>query len=268
MTLVERKTVAEVWLNTCKRLGQTVMVQVGGASLVEVVALAKHAEEMKADAILCLPELFFRPKTITDLIQYLYYVSKGAPNTPLLYYHIPSFTGVNLDMAQFLEKGRDTIPTLAGIKFTDTDLEEGARCIKEAGNDMVVFLGADQLISAASVLGFDSLIATTLNLWPYMHDQILNNAKLDRFREMSEMQYRLSEWVQIITKQGSWVPAMKMAMKVITGLDMGPVRPPLISLESNQVQEMINELETVCKKACNLCVYQESKYLRPPRSRI
>lgn len=56
---------------------------------------AKHAENIKADSILCLPELYFSPSTSDQLKDYLKLVSSAAPNTPLLYYHIPSLTNVN-----------------------------------------------------------------------------------------------------------------------------------------------------------------------------
>lgn len=55
---------------------------------------AAHAEKCQVDALLCLPELFNKPKTATELIDYLKLVSKAAPNTPLLYYHLPMWTNV------------------------------------------------------------------------------------------------------------------------------------------------------------------------------
>lgn len=56
---------------------------------------AKHAESLKVDALLCLPELYMKPKTSDELINYLSIVGKAAPNTPLFYYHVPMFSNVN-----------------------------------------------------------------------------------------------------------------------------------------------------------------------------
>jgi dihydrodipicolinate synthase/N-acetylneuraminate lyase len=55
---------------------------------------AAHAESVGVDALLCLPELFNKPVTVDQLVQYLKYVAQAAPKTALLYYHIPSYTGV------------------------------------------------------------------------------------------------------------------------------------------------------------------------------
>lgn len=60
-----------------------------------IILQAKHAESLHVDAILCLPELYFKPRTSEQLIEYLEIVGQAAPNTPLLYYHIPMFTNIN-----------------------------------------------------------------------------------------------------------------------------------------------------------------------------
>lgn len=95
MTTEERKAVLNAWMKASQPYGLTVMAQVGGTNMSDVKSLARHAEAMKASAILCLADLFFRPSSVDDLLKYLNIVSQAAPNTPLLYYHIPSFTGIN-----------------------------------------------------------------------------------------------------------------------------------------------------------------------------
>lgn len=94
MTVDQRKKVLEAWLKAAKTTGQYVMVQIGGAPLPDVLELAKHAEKSGAHSILCLPELYIKPTKNEDLVSYLKLVSKAAPNTPLLYYHVPMFSDV------------------------------------------------------------------------------------------------------------------------------------------------------------------------------
>lgn len=95
MTTKERLDVVNEWVKASALFGQTVMVQVGGTNMADVKTLAREAEKAKVSSILCLADLFFRPSTVDDLLKYLNIVSKEAPSTPLLYYHIPSFTGIN-----------------------------------------------------------------------------------------------------------------------------------------------------------------------------
>lgn len=58
---------------------------------------AKHAESLEVTGIVCLPDLFFKPKSADELVLYLKAVGQSAPKTPLLYYHTPSFTGVQCE---------------------------------------------------------------------------------------------------------------------------------------------------------------------------
>lgn len=95
MNVEERKSVTETWLRAAKITRQHVMVQIGGTNLPDVLELAQHAEANGADSLLCLPELYNKPTTNAQLINYLKIVGQAAPNTPLLLYHIPSYTHVD-----------------------------------------------------------------------------------------------------------------------------------------------------------------------------
>lgn len=77
------------------------MIQVGGAPMDDVIEMARHAESKGADALLCLPDLYFKPTNCQQLLNYLKIIGEAAPNTPLLYYHIPMMTNVNCEFLKF-----------------------------------------------------------------------------------------------------------------------------------------------------------------------
>lgn len=91
----ERKQNFEEWLNACRKYDLQCMVHVGGTAVAAVHDLAAHAEEKGADAVLCLPELFFKPTCVEDLVDYLKKVADHCPTRPLFYYHFPAFSKVN-----------------------------------------------------------------------------------------------------------------------------------------------------------------------------
>jgi N-acetylneuraminate lyase len=101
-TVEEREKIAEAWLTASKKTGQTIVVQVGGTNLADVKRLAAHAEKHGADGLLCLADLFHKPTNADQLLDYLKIVSDSAPNTPLLYYHIPLFTGIDSRFILFI----------------------------------------------------------------------------------------------------------------------------------------------------------------------
>ncbi|KAJ8946425.1 hypothetical protein NQ318_014411, partial [Aromia moschata] len=63
LSVAERKLVTEEWAKAVKSTQQHLMIQVGGCPLPDVLDLARHAEQIGAGSILCLPELYFKPKT-------------------------------------------------------------------------------------------------------------------------------------------------------------------------------------------------------------
>ncbi|XP_020284476.1 N-acetylneuraminate lyase-like [Pseudomyrmex gracilis] len=245
MSVAERKLVTESWVRAVKKTQQHLMIQIGGAPLPDVLELARHAESMRVDSVLCLPELYFKPDTAEQLIEYLKTVGEAAPNTPLLYYHIPMFTNVNINMGQFLETIGDKIPSFVGIKFTSNNLEEGARALRANNGKYVVFLGNDQLIKTAREIGMDSFILTSINMFPEIVMDILAADKETQETLATSLQEKLSKIVTAITNHGNWVQTMKAAMALLTDIPVGPPRAPLTPISSAALEIMTKDLRSL-----------------------
>ncbi|XP_017770414.1 PREDICTED: N-acetylneuraminate lyase-like [Nicrophorus vespilloides] len=247
LTVEERKLLCDAWLRAS--LPEThVMVQVGGLPLPYVLELAEHAEKAGAHSLLCLPDLYNKPNNNEELIEYLKLVSKAAPNTPLLYYHIPMFTNVNIDMGKFLNDRVNEVPTFAGIKFTSNDLKEGIEAVNAKNKEFAVFLGADMLMAESYALGFDSSIATTLNIFPTLGVNIKKFHNENKFELVEENQSRLSNNVTTITKYGGWVSSMKSAMNLFTRINCGPVRAPIVPVPQRLMNILRNDVERAAEK--------------------
>ncbi|XP_053597155.1 N-acetylneuraminate lyase [Microplitis demolitor] len=245
MSVSERKQVAEAWANAVKITKQHLMIQVGGAPFPDVVELAKHAEGLKVDSILCLPELYFKPTDTKNLMNYLKNVGEAAPNTPLLYYHIPMLTNVNIHMGEFLNLIGDAIPSFVGIKFTSTNLEEGAQAVRANSNQFVVFLGTNLLISAGYSVGIDSFIPTSINMFPGDAIKISDASKQGDGLKATELQEKLSQAVIAISRHGNWVTTMKAAMALLNTIDLGPVRLPNEPISPKSIEIMKKELKSL-----------------------
>ncbi|XP_043474589.1 N-acetylneuraminate lyase-like [Leptopilina heterotoma] len=248
LSLIERKQISEEWAKAVKITGQHLMIQIGGAPLPDVLELARHAESLNVDSLLCLPELYFKPSDAEDLSNYLKIVSSAAPKTPLLYYHIPMFTNVNIHMGNFLQSIGDKVPTFCGIKFTSSNLDECAQAQKADNGRFAVFLGNDQLISAACSMGIDSFIVTTLNIFPEHSLEILESWRNNDCKNANQIQEELSTIVQLISKHGNWVETMKFAMNFVSPLNLENARPPLkqLSPEIKKSMELfLQDLERI-----------------------
>jgi N-acetylneuraminate lyase len=227
LSVDERKRVTEKWQEACKKHNILMMVQISGCPFVDVIELAKHAAEKEVDGVLCLPELYFKPKTISKLVNYLNDIAIHCPDIPLYYYHIPMFTQVDLPMAEFMLEAKTKISNFAGIKYTSGDLEKGLACLQDG---LQVFLGADTILLGALALGFDSAIMTSLNIIPEQSIQILELMKEGKVDQARELQMQINEFVKTTLKDGGgdWVTSMKKAFnKKFVLKHLGPVRKPL-----------------------------------------
>lgn len=245
MSTSERKLVAEAWASAVRTTKQHLMIQVGGASLPDVLELAKHAESIKADSILCLPELYFKPSTSEQLKDYLRLVSSAAPNTPLLYYHIPIFTNVNVHMGEFLESLNEEIPTFVGIKFTSPNLQEGARALRANNGRFVVFLGNNELMDAACAIGMNSFIITSLSMFPELTVEAFTAGNAGNLLKARETQQRLTNVLTSIGKYGTFIETMKAAMSLLTNINPGPPRVPQQPLSAEAMASMTKDLQNL-----------------------
>ncbi|XP_058462466.1 N-acetylneuraminate lyase B-like [Malaya genurostris] len=224
MNLEERKQVTEAWKKACVKNQLLMMTQIGGAPYPDVVALARHAEQIDVDSVLCLPELYFKPKTPGKLTEYLKNIAAHCPSTPFFYYHIPMFTDVNVYMPSFLDMAEKVIPNFRGIKYTSGELDQGTSCLKEG---RTIFLGADSLLCPAVAAGFNSFIMTTLNICPELSIAIINSMRDGNVEEARKVQQQLSGEIAQILRHGDWVSATKKAFNERCSLNLGQTRQPL-----------------------------------------
>jgi N-acetylneuraminate lyase len=94
LTVEERKKLSEKWFEFGRKYELKVVVNIGGLPLPYVYELAQHAEQFKFDAVMVLPDMYYKPRTAEDLVYYLKDVQKYMPTRPFFYYHIPKMTEV------------------------------------------------------------------------------------------------------------------------------------------------------------------------------
>lgn len=94
LTIDERMRLIEKWVEVTRKYDMKVFVNIGGTDLPEVYKLAELVEKLRVDAVMVLPDLFYKPKTAEDLTLYLKDISMRMPTRPMFYYHIPLLTDV------------------------------------------------------------------------------------------------------------------------------------------------------------------------------
>ncbi|KAK7092100.1 N-acetylneuraminate lyase B-like [Littorina saxatilis] len=250
LTAEERMRLTECWVKYGKKNGRLskIIIQVGGTCLKDSITMAKHAETIGADAISTLPPLYFPVATPQDLVEHVRAVAAAAPTIPMYYYHIPFRSGVNINMEQFLLAGRDVIPTLRGIKFSDKDLVQMCACLrtKDArGRNFNIVFGSDEQMLGAMALGADGAIGSTYNWMSGTFRRLLTRLDQGDLQAARLEQTRSQDVVKQVfafgEKTNGTVSTLKVVMSLV-GLDLGPVRGPMRELETKDKEAFFKAL--------------------------
>jgi N-acetylneuraminate lyase len=239
LTGSERREVAARWVSAAK--GRfPVVVHVGHNSLPEARALAGHAEESGAAAIASMAPFFFKPASVAELVDYCAAIAAAAPGLPFYYYHIPGMTGVSIPAAEFLRQAGRRIPSLAGAKFTHTNLLDFQECIAAEGGRYDVLFGHDEILLSGLALGAKGAIGSTYNFAAPVYLRVLEAFEAGDLAAARHDQLQAAQMIQVLLRYGG-VPACKAILQHM-GIDCGPVRPPLKTIAGEQLARLRDEL--------------------------
>jgi len=241
MTSKERKHLAEAWKKHLPP-DMKLIIHVGHLSLEESKALARHAKAIGADAIASIAPCFYKPGSAEDLINWCAGVSEAAPDMPFYYYHMPEMTGVDIPAIQFLKEGADRIPDLAGIKFTFEDLMDYTRALHFRDGRYDILFGRDEILLAGLCLGAQGAVGSTYNYAAPLFLEIMAAWAQQDLAKARATQLQAMEMIALLPAFGG-LAAGKAIMKII-GLDCGPMRIPLRSLDENKLNALHRELQT------------------------
>jgi len=243
LTREERLALAQRWSEVARGTDLRVVVHVGSNSLSDAKVLAAQAENVGAAGVAALAPSYFKPRSLEALIACMADVALAAPATPFYFYDIPSMTGVEFSMPDFLEQARDRIPTLAGIKFTNSDLMAYQRCLKADQGAWDLPFGCDEFLLAALALGATGAVGSTYNFAAPIYHRIMAAFDKDDFKTAREEQFRSVQLVHLLSGFG-YMGAAKAVMGMLD-VPVGPPRLPNGSLTSEQIQQLRGHLDSL-----------------------
>ena len=240
LTLRERQHTAAAFVQAAA--GRVpVVVHVGHNSLQEAQILARHAQQIGADAISAVPPYYFKPDSTRSLVDCLAMITAGAPDLPFYYYHIPVKTGVELDLNDFLHLATQRLHSLVGVKFSDTRLHAISACPYAERYDFVC--GVDEMLLGAWMTGMRGAVGTTYNFAAPLYNRLIACCELGQIEEARRNQARASTMIKVILKTCGR-PGFKAVMGLI-GQDCGPHRLPHSTATPAQISEMHQALEAI-----------------------
>jgi N-acetylneuraminate lyase len=236
----ERQALAQRWSDVTRGSEMRFVVHVGSNCLDDARILAAQAASIEAVAISALAPSYFKPATVAALIDCCANIAAAAPETPFYFYDIPSLTGLTLSMPEFLERGPARIPSLAGLKFTNSDLLAYQHCLRAGGGRFDVPYGTDEWLLAALVLGATGAVGSTYNFAAPIYHRLMTALGRGDLAAAREEQYRSAQLVGILARRG-FAGSAKAVMRML-GVPVGPTRLPLANPTPAQEAELRGEL--------------------------
>lgn len=211
----ERKQIMDVVKSAAPEA--TLIAHIGSVHEDDATQLACHAAEIGYDAISSVAPYYY--KFSTKEINDYYFRLAYATDLPMLVYHIPAFSGVNMGVAEMGAFLND--PKFLGIKFTSNDFFMLEQC-KTAFPDKVVYNGYDEMFLAGLSMGADGGVGSTYNFMAEKFVAIQKLFKENRIPEAQEIQKEANRIITLLCKIG----VMQAEKEVLNqlGFDFGVCR--------------------------------------------
>ena len=199
-----------------------VLIGTGAEDTREAVALSREAEALGADGVMVIPPFYSVP---TDDELYVHYRTiADAIGIPVMVYNNPATANVDL-----------TPPLLARLSTI-----EGCRYVKESTLDVtrvrdIIAACGDRMVVFAGVLGYESAwlgavgwVAVCSNVAPRLSGEMFRAAMAGDRAAALPLFNRLAPLLPWVGGP-RYVSGAKAALR-LTGMDMGPPRPPRLPL--------------------------------------
>lgn len=232
MTVDERRILTET---VAEELGgrYPMIVTIAGYTTAEAVELGRHARECGATAVMAGIPIYMLPSNAA-IYRHLAAI-REAVDLPVMLYHVPATTGIELSLAEIEQLVSDGIIQAIKQSFADSIHTRDAKLA--LGDLAAVYCGQDMSALESLIMGADGWISATPNvltararrLW----DSVQND---DALASLVEQWKALLPFIRFVfdpaLKSGGaphTVEIMKTAITMM-GTPVGPPRPPLALL--------------------------------------
>lgn len=204
------------------------------------LALTEHAVQAGADAVSAVTPVYYSYDE-AQFAAYFRELSAAAGPTPLIAYHIPGRSHVDLSPDFFLELAHDGV--LQGLKYTATDILPLAEVIRQAPPGFVVFNGSDEVLLGGLALGAHGGIGSTYNAIGGAYRQLANHVKNGDLDAARRMQGIANEFISQMGRY-DFLLFLRQALRR-AGIETGHGRAPLPTITDDQQHEIDDVLSTL-----------------------
>lgn len=213
----------------------------GCCALTETVELTAHAVRLGCAGTLMLPPFYYKGVSDDGLYaSFAEVIERVADSSLRIYlYHIPpvSQVGISLDLIERLIKAYPN--TVVGIKDSSGDWSNTNAMLERQWDDFRVFAGAETFLLQNMRGGGAGCISATANINPAAIDRLYQDWQSP---DAESLQAGLDE-IRDIAMAFPMIPGLKATVAHFSGdAEWRTVRPPLVALDNDQHNELIEAL--------------------------
>jgi 4-hydroxy-tetrahydrodipicolinate synthase len=217
----------------------------GTPSLGETVDLTRTAFDLGFDGVVVLPPYYFRNATEDGLYAWFERViQRSVPSDGyLLGYHFPGLAGIGFSL-ELIERLKEAFPVqFAGIKDSSHDPALASDLGKKFGQDLAVFSGTDSYFSMALQNHACGCITAAATLISPGLRTIYDAFMLEK--DPAEAQGQVTAQRHVLEKYPPFPPILKALLARLHGFPMWHVRPPLVDLPLEIVEQALRDFERI-----------------------
>ena len=222
--------------------GFRLLAGTGTPSLTETVDLTRTAFDLGYDGVVVLPPYYYRTVSETGLLAYFSELIRRAlpEDGSLFIYHIPSLTGIPLSPA-FLKRLKEAFPRqFAGLKDSSHQADFTRQLGESFGEDLLVFTGTDSFLQLALECQAAGCITAPANLISGSLRSVWE--AFLRGKDSTRLQERVTDIRHILEKYPPFPPILKALLARQQGFPRWSVRPPLLDVGAETVEQALAEL--------------------------
>lgn len=215
----------------------------GTPSLGETITMTRKVFDLGYDGVVVLPPYYFRNASDDGLFRWFKeLIRKAVPSDGyLLGYHFPNVAGIGFSI-DLLKRLKDAFPKqFAGIKDSSHDPVLASDLGKKFGTDLAVFTGTDSYFSMALQNNAAGCITAPANLLSPDLRAIYD--AFSRNEDLSETQACITNQRHVLEQYMPFPPTLKALLAKKHDFPRWPVRPPLVDLPSDIIEQAAKELQ-------------------------
>lgn len=207
------------------------IAHIGGNSIVDIIELAKYAEELGAEAVAAFVPSYYKPQNPEQVAEFLIRIAHEVPKLGVYYYHFPGMNGLNFSVAEILSIAREYAPNVVGCKFTDQKLSDFERCATLGFNNLI---GYDEVLAYSLAAGGDGLIGITTNFAGSGIARVLDSHAAGDYENASRLTKRTNLISTKLNESGNLLGAGVYLTEKLRGLKFGMLRYPCYNVNDTQ----------------------------------